>query len=210
MLDRSKYLTADEVRRLLDAASNNEITPHTARRDLVIITLAINSGLRVSELSALNVGDLKREDGEWSVLDVRDSKGGKSRRVFISPEVGQMVWDYVTRHFGCVSCLPERPMFEAATRADHKRLTKRSIQVRFSRIAKRAGLRHSIHACRHTFALAWYAANKDVVSLQQQLGHKSIKTTMVYTSVPDEMMKAQAKQFPSRIPKRRLTGRKSG
>jgi len=204
MLDRRKYLTGAETDRLLAAAAANTTTP-SGRRDLVLVTLGVNSGLRISELARLRRQDFGWDEGPY--VDVLGSKRGASRRVWISAAVGKQVQRWIDT-LPPNPAAPVFPVFEAGHLG--RAMSTRNLAIRFTRIARRAGLHHSPHAMRHTFALAWYRSNRDIVSLKQQLGHRNLKTTQVYATVPDDVQRSHAGAFPALIPKRRLTSSPGG
>ena len=189
-----KYLSEDEVGRLLDAAHGRSGAGGARRAALVEILYA--TGLRVSELVGLPLSALTRDR---RVLLVR-GKGGKERVVPLSQPAIDALEAYlsVRRHFipGDPSLRRSSPwLFPSRGRDGH--LTR----VRFAQLLKEmageAGLEPrmvSPHVLRHSFASHLLAHGADLRSLQQMLGHSDIATTQIYTHVLDERMKALVEQ----------------
>ncbi|NQT63864.1 MAG: tyrosine-type recombinase/integrase [Candidatus Marinimicrobia bacterium] len=146
-------------------------------RDALIIELALNTGLRVSELSNLKVEHLYLKKGQNSLI-VRNGKGGKDRIVQFGPGLKNQIleyMDYRTRR--------SEYLF-TSHRGDQ--LTSSGIQQVFKKYARKAKLpsHYSIHSLRHTYATNLYkASGYNLRMVQKQLGHASITTTMAYSDV---------------------------
>jgi integrase/recombinase XerC len=146
-----------------------------ARRDRAILELLYSSGLRLSELVSLDVGDLDLRDGTVRVM----GKGGKSRIVPVG------------RHAraACGAWLDVRPDIAAPTQRAlfvnrrGGRLGGRSVQGIVARWAARLGLDVPVHPhmLRHSFASHLLESSGDLRAVQELLGHADIATTQVYT-----------------------------
>jgi len=150
-----------------------------AVRDQCIIELALGTGLRVSEISALKVDDIDLKRG-GNVLIVRHGKGNKLRQVKFSSTLKTLIQDYLDyRASDSVYLFPSQ-------RQDHMFPT--AIQKVFKKWAKRAGLpaRYSIHSCRHFYATALLKVSKNLRLCQVQLGHSNPQTTTVYAQALEE------------------------
>jgi site-specific recombinase XerD len=141
----------------------------------VAILLAYSSGLRASELCHLQVGDI---DSKQMRIRVRDGKRGKDRYTLLSPRVLAVLRDYYRSQrpappFLFSSRTPGRPMASK----DFGRI------VRLA--ARRAGLAKSVspHVLRHSFATQLLDDGCDLPTLQQLLGHSSLRSTMRYIHV---------------------------
>lgn len=177
-----KYLKEDEVNRLnkvcAEAAELAEARFNwVAIRDWMIIDLALNTGLRVQEISDLKVVDLHIDYGESS-LTVQNGKGGKKRIVKFGKRTKAHLKKYLSwRH----------------TKSDYvfdssrgEQLKRSALQKIFKKWAKKAWLSptYSIHSLRHTYATRLYkASGYNLRMVQQQLGHSNIQTTTVYSDV---------------------------
>jgi integrase len=181
------FLDTDEARRLRVAARSRAGTgERVAVRDWFLLDLAMSSGLRVSELAALQVQDFTLEGQAF--VTVQNGKGGHRRAVMLDPGVARHAKRYFVRkrrHDEPVAATSHVFRSSVTGRA----LTSRALQKAFKRAAKVAALpaHFSIHSLRHTYATVLYEASRHNLRLvQKQLGHASISTTQVYAHVIDE------------------------
>jgi integrase/recombinase XerC len=178
--DDYRFLDEDELDQLLDAAragwTEDEAagvpadtrTPARRAEDHLLCLLLGLAGLRVAEVCALDEGDVDEDD----VL-VRSGKGKRRRRVPTDPEV----WEAYQRH------TPPRPHLFGMARDPRRRITRNSVEVRVSRLARYAGLDGQVtpHTLRHSFATNTWRATRELVPLRDLLGHASTATTNRYT-----------------------------
>ena len=156
-------------------------------RDRAILELLFSTGLRVSELCALNADiDLTRDE-----LSVR-GKGEKVRVVFLSPSAKEAVRDY----------LKARKDMEEALFVDGRpnklhRIIPRDIQRHLKSYVARAGITNVVtpHTLRHAFATDLLSNGADIRSVQQLLGHASINTTQIYTHITDSHLREIHKKY---------------
>jgi integrase/recombinase XerD len=144
------------------------------------------SGLRVSELANLNLGDINRSDGETTVL----GKGSKERIVLMGSAAMSAMNDYLKLARGNLSRSGPsgRALFIGRP---GKRLTARSIERMIKKYAKKAGISKKVtpHSLRHSFATHLLERGADLRSVQELLGHSSLSTTQIYTHVTKERLK---------------------
>jgi len=167
-----KTLDVDQITGLLEAGANSTIEI----RDLAMFELFYSSGLRLSELSALNLTDLDLVDKS---LHVRSGKGGKDR---ILPMGGKAV-------AAIENWLPQRlkitPTADPALFISNRgtRLGQRNIELRLEQWCKKKGIAEHIHPhmLRHSFASHLLESSQDLRSVQELLGHSNISTTQIYT-----------------------------
>jgi site-specific recombinase XerD len=159
-------LDKGEVRRLL-AATNN--LKHKA-----ILAITYGSGLRISEVAHLMVGDI--DSARMTVL-VRQGKGSKDRYTILSTTALELLVPYL-RTYRPVSWL-----FPGAIAG--RPITTSTIGRVMRHAKKRAGItkRVSVHSLRHAFATHLLEDGTDVRSVQALLGHRSLKTTIIYLHV---------------------------
>lgn len=188
------FLHFDEVVRLMNAIDEST---EEGLRDRAIIELLFSSGLRVSELVALDRGHVNTKRREFMVR----GKGQKDRPVFVSEAAAQKVDDYLA---GRLDNLP--PLFLSYSRnniasrsGDYRRLGARSIQRMISKYARLAGITKHVspHTMRHSFATDLLMNGADIRSVQSMLGHSNIATTQVYTHVTDEHLREIHSKFHS-------------
>jgi site-specific recombinase XerD len=181
-------ITNEELVRLLAVPRGADLK---TLRDNAILHLLFSTGLRVSELCALNADlDLSRDE-----LSVR-GKGEKVRVVFLSPEAKEAV-----RTWLCARKDMDEPLFVTLgprrCEGEENRLTMRSVQRIVKECATRAGITRAVtpHTLRHSFATDLLGNGADLRSVQALLGHASIVTTQIYTHVTDAHLHEVHKKF---------------
>lgn len=169
-----KVLSKEEQARLLAQFNTRYPTPH---RNLCMVRLMLEAGLRVGEVVALKPPHL---DMTTCQLVVREGKGAKDRVLWISDDLRDLIGSWLTRRPIGPWLFPTR---------DGSPVSTRYIREMVKRMARRAGIseveRFSPHALRHTFATDLYAATKNLRLVQKALGHADVSTTMIYTHVVD-------------------------
>jgi integrase/recombinase XerD len=175
-------LTVDEVGRLLDAPDRG--TP-TGLRDRAILELLYGSGLRVSELTGLDVDDVDLEVGSVRVL----GKGGKEREVPLGRYGREAVAAYLTRARPSLASGGGRGALFLNQRGG--RLSRQSCDRMIRAAARVAAIdRHvSLHTLRHSYATHLLEGGADVRVVQELLGHASVATTQIYTLVTREHLR---------------------
>lgn len=166
-------------------------------RDRTIMELFFSSGMRISELVALNVEQLSflkdkntKKTFELSIV----GKGRHVRTIFISPRAAQWLRIYLASR-------PDvhKPLFInlRLKDADNRRLSPRYIQKMISRCAILAGLSKKVtpHTLRHTYATDLLSHGADLRSVQELLGHKNVATTQIYTHVTNKRLREIHERF---------------
>lgn len=188
------FLDKDEVHRLMEVVKSDT---NTGLRDRAILALLFSSGLRVSELVALNRDSINLERGEFSVR----GKGQKDRPVYLSDSATYMLAEYLKSRKDDFD-----PMFihfsgskSELEGGEYTRLTARSIQRIVEKYSKQAGITKHVtpHTLRHSFATDLLMNGADIRSVQGLLGHSNISTTQVYTHITDPHLKDVHKKFHS-------------
>jgi len=189
------FLNPGQMERLLNSP---KISNNSGLRDRTILETLFSTGLRVSELVSLSRDQVDLERKEFGVK----GKGNKLRVVFLSDTAAHWIERYLRSrqdHF--------KPLFirysgkvDVRNSGEKMRLTARSIQNIVSKYAKRAGLpiEATPHTLRHSFATDLLISGADIRSVQEMLGHESIRTTQVYTHVTNRHLKEIHKAFHSR------------
>jgi integrase/recombinase XerC len=190
-------LDADQVAGLLEFEDKSPL----AVRDGAMLELVYSSGLRLSELVGLNLGDVDLDES----LVVVTGKGRKRRIV----PVGGHARAAIERWLGQRPALVKgsaRALF-VSTRGD--RLTPRAVQSRFERWARLTGAdaRLHPHLLRHSFASHLLESSGDLRAVQELLGHADISSTQVYTHLDFQHL---AKVYDKAHPRARKRPVKSG
>lgn len=187
-----KALSETMTMQLLDApagpATDDAPADPCADRDAAIYELFYSSGLRLAELVALDVGyarDATHVSRGWIDLAGREvtvtGKGNKRRTVPVGAKAVDAIRRWLSTRATWVRADPH-PLF-LSTRGE--RLSGRSIQQRLKAHAQRAGIPANVHphVLRHSFASHMLQASGDLRAVQELLGHASIASTQVYTSL---------------------------
>jgi len=185
------YLPVDDMFRLLDSIKADNLA---GLRNRAIFETLYSCGLRVSELSGMNLFDV---DFTKSVIRVL-GKGDRERIVPIGRKALEAIKAYRQRlrEESGISDDTNAPLF---LNRNQGRLTVRSIARILDKTAKECGLLAPVspHALRHTFATHMLDAGADLRVVQELLGHKSLSTTQKYTHVSiDRLMEAYDKAHP--------------
>ena len=177
-----QVLTRGEIERLLTQPHG---TAPQALRDRALLEVMYACGLRASEATALEVGDL---DLEERVLRAR-GKGSKERLVPVGQEAMRAVRVYLERGRPALVKQGHEPHLFVNFRGG--RLTRQGLYKIVRRHATSAGLadRMSPHTLRHTFATHLLAGGCDLRSVQEMLGHADVSTTQLYTHLSSERLK---------------------
>ncbi|MBN2437023.1 MAG: tyrosine recombinase XerC [Deltaproteobacteria bacterium] len=172
-------LSADEMLALLQVKFAEDAV---GCRNRAMIEIFYSAGIRLSELTGLNVGDIRFQEG---LIKVR-GKGRKERIVPAGQPALLAVEVYLQKRpelrKGAEDGEGEEALF-LSTRG--KRMNPRGVSRVVERLVRKSGIGRKIspHALRHTFAVHLLDAGADLRSIQEMLGHKSLSTTQKYTSV---------------------------
>ncbi|SPN73204.1 Tyrosine recombinase XerC,site-specific tyrosine recombinase XerC,Site-specific recombinase XerD,tyrosine recombinase XerC,Phage integrase family [Chlamydia serpentis] len=161
-----------------------DISKYHGLRDRCLMELFYSSGLRISEIVAINKWDL---DFTTHLVRIK-GKGKKERIVPITPHAIQWVHTYLNH--------PDRAPLERDRQALFlnrfgTRISTRSIDRKFQEYLRSSGLSGHItpHTIRHTIATHWLESGMDLKTIQMLLGHSSLETTTVYTQVSIKLKK---------------------
>lgn len=183
------YLSLDQAELLLDTVLLNPNEEYR-KRDFAIVMLFLNSGLRLSELTSIDIDKIK-PDRSISII----GKGNKERIIFLNEATAVAMDDY----------LAIRPKDGKDPKAlfiskQKNRMSNRAVQHMIDRYLEKAGLDTSVystHKLRHTAATLMYKyGNVDIRALQEILGHESVSTTQIYTHIDNERLRTAVDSNP--------------
>ena len=183
-----KALSISEVMDLLQSSFPEK----TILRDSAMLELLYSSGLRVSELVKIKLGDIHFDAGFVRIM----GKGAKERVVPVNTRALEKVKRYMEE---------ERPKTLKKRQSPYlfvTRMGKPMSRQRFwqtlKAIGKQAGLEISPHTIRHCFATHLLEGGADLRSVQKMLGHSDISTTQIYTKVTTDRIKKAFKTYHPR------------
>lgn len=184
------FLSFEEIERIINEANGKSLK---SLRDRAILEMLFSAGLRVSELSSLNIEQINLRTQEFSII----GKGSKMRVVFISDSAKSALEKYLYRRTDIDPALFIRTNKIGFQKEDDLRLTPRSIQRIVKFYSKKAGIIKDVHphTFRHSFATDLLANGADIRSVQAMLGHASIATTQIYTHVTNQQLRDIHKKF---------------
>jgi len=185
------FLTPEELENLL---AQPDIETMGGLRDRALLELLFSTGLRVSELAALNKKMFNTSTGEMRVV----GKGRKERIVFISDRARIWLEKYLDRRIDEEDAafvgyrgkgVTDQP--SPKVEANATRLTPRSIDRIVQKYTQAAGIVKNItpHSLRHSFATDLLLNGADIRSVQTLLGHSSITTTQIYTHITNQQLR---------------------
>ena len=178
-----RAISQEDVERLLDAPGKSD-EPRTVR-DRAILELLYAPGMRVSELVALNEGDVDLASASVRCF----GKGGKERVIPVYPRAVQAVEAYVTK--GRVRLLRQSEEKALFLNQRGERLTRQGLWLIVKGYVRQAGIKVAVtpHTLRHSFATHMLRGGADLRNVQELLGHANIATTQVYTQVSNERLR---------------------
>ncbi len=180
------HLDIDQATALMEAPDDEQ---KYALRDRAILELLYSSGLRVSELTGLNIGELELMTGMVRVT----GKGGKERIVPVGRRALEALEEYLGQRSGGTST--DALFLNTRGTRINRRSIARVVDAHVMKIA--AFKRISPHILRHTFATHMLEGGADLRVIQELLGHASLSTTQKYTHVSiDHLMEVYDKAHP--------------
>ncbi len=183
-------LTTGEVARLVTATTGGE---PRALRDRALMELFYSSGLRVSELAALTLQQIDVENGFIRVF----GKGAKERIVPVGGKACDAIRTYLAA--GRPHLVKAKTGSQLFLNKNGTALSRVALWMIVKACAKRAGITKNVkpHALRHSFATHLLTGGADLRAIQEMLGHASIATTQIYTTVePQRLLDHHAKFHP--------------
>ncbi len=162
-----QVLSKEQIKSLITAATNI--------KHQLILSLLYGSGLRVSEVVTLEISDL---DLVNKYVFVRGAKGNKDRYTLLSQNSLDLAKKYLA-----ILPVGQKYLFAGAESKGH--LTARSAQKIFEHACAKVGIKSDVscHSLRHSFATHLLESGVSIRYIQKLLGHNSLKTTEIYTSV---------------------------
>ena len=175
-------LEPEEAQRLISISNKRYIT---GLRNKAVLSLMLNMGLRVSEVTNLKPGDINLTKRKLRIVN---GKGGVDRDLIIPEALIDLLKEWKKRK-------PENSEYFFTTIKDRKngsfaskkgkKLSVRYIQEAIKRYSRKADINKNItpHTLRHTFGTFFYRQTKDIETLRKLLGHADISTTQIYVTL---------------------------
>ena len=186
---KAKVLSKEEIKRVMRIAD----TGRNALRGKTAMGLSIYAGMRIGEIAALKIDDVRGIDGNGvSVIHLtkHQTKGSRSRRVFVSDELRRLLSAYLATISGLDG---SKALIRSTRTGGH--FSNVSLSLRFKAIYLAAGISTSSHSGRRTFATQKNALGIGMRTIQHLLGHANIATTALYCDVSDEQLANAANAY---------------
>ncbi|MBI5753571.1 tyrosine-type recombinase/integrase [Candidatus Peregrinibacteria bacterium] len=187
-----RFLNTKQLEKLL---SMPDISTNQGLRDRTILEVFFSTGMRISELSKLDIEQIKSEKNSADIELSISGKGGRTRTVYISARA--MVW--VKKYLETRMNDKKKALFinYRAKNESPDRLSMRHMQNMIKKYALRAGLplNTTPHVLRHSFATDLLAKGVDLKILQEFLGHKDISATQIYAHVTNKQLRDIHRKF---------------
>lgn len=160
-----KVFSKDEVKSILNSTRN--------MKHRLLLWMIYSCGLRRSEVTNIKLTDLDRER---SILNIREAKGKVDRFVPVSPKVWDKIDEYLESY---------QPVFWLFEGQSGGRYSSESVYGVFKHALKSSGIKKEVgvHSLRHSYATHLHENGLDIRYIQELLGHKSTRTTEIYTHV---------------------------
>jgi len=171
-----EYLSDEELTRLLGQVNPRYLT---GKRNLALLTLMADTGLRVSEALGVDERDLEREGGQLTSVVVRNGKGGKAASMPLTNEAAAKLgkWLEDRAELG----IEGGPVFCTITKGNRgSRIKREYVWAVVKRLAAKAGIEKNVspHVLRHTFAMRLVRSGRSVAQLRAAMRHSRITTTL--------------------------------
>ena len=167
-----EVFSKEEVKKMLDATIN--------RKHKVIISVIYGTGMRLSEAADLGLDDIDEARG---VIKIRSGKGRKDRVVPLPGNLAELIREYRKQY---------QPVFYLFEGQKGGRYSPRSIQNVVKKAIEKSGITReaSVHTLRHSFATHLLESGTDLRYIQELLGHRSSKTTEIYTHISKDRIRS--------------------
>jgi len=178
-----RAISQEDVEKLLEATATRD-SPR-ALRDRAILELLYATGMRVSELVALNTGDVDLASASVRCF----GKGGKERIIPVYERAVQAIHTYLNK--GRIHLLHRAEQKALFLNQRGERLTRQGLWLIVKGYVKEAGIGVPVtpHTLRHSFATHMLRGGADLRNVQELLGHANISTTQVYTQISNERLR---------------------
>ncbi len=193
-----KFLNFEQIEHLMEMPDLSKLD---GLRDRAILEILFSTGMRVSELTSLNIRSFNVQNiVEKKIKELElgiSGKGGSMRTIYFSPRALEWLGKYLKNR---KDMFP--PLFINYKKGDNEndhRLTPRSIERLVRKFTSMAGLPVDAtpHTLRHSFATDLLKQGADMRSVQELLGHKNIVTTQIYTHVTNPQLRDIHRRFHS-------------
>ncbi len=187
-IEPKRVLNADEMGKLIQAAKGGELKARCKARNVALLVLMFDTGLRAGEVASLKMSSV---DWEQGIVRVEDGKVGVR---FVT--VGRKTLKYLKRYITHERKGNSPALFLTIS---HKPISAKQVSQLILKISQRSGIGWEVraHRLRHSYSCAYIRAGGDLFSLQRQLGHTKLETTARYIHwTPESLQEANERFSP--------------
>lgn len=149
---------------------NKLMSLNVGNRNHLIFKIFIQTGIRLNELTNIKISKIDFSDRSMKVL----GKGNKERTVYLSPNISESIKKYVGNS-------DRTYLFEGKSNGH---ISNRTVQKIISEMYKKVGVEgYTVHSLRHTYATVLYDYTKDILLVEQALGHATLLATQIYVHI---------------------------
>ncbi len=178
-----EVLSYEEIQKMIDSIDLSQPNGH---RNKAMIEVLYGCGLRVSELTNLQISDIFKDDGFLRII----GKGNKERLVPIGDNSLRILFQYID---GARVHINVKPKFTDTVFLNSRgtSLTRQMVFLIVKDLAEQNGIKISIspHTFRHSFATHLLEGGANLLAVQMMLGHASVSTTEIYTHISDDILR---------------------
>ena len=190
-----EVLTYEEIQMMIDSIDLSQPNGH---RNKAMIEVMYGCGLRVSELTNLQISNIFKSDGFLRII----GKGSKERLVPIGDSSLKILYQYID---GARLHVNVKPKFTDTVFLNSRGagLTRQMVFLIVKDLAEKNGITKAIspHTFRHSFATHLLEGGANLLAVQQMLGHSSVSTTEIYTHISDELLRDTLTTYHPRFKK---------
>ncbi len=188
-----EVLSYEEIQKMIDSI---DLSLPNGHRNKAMIEVLYGCGLRVSELTNLQISDIYKGDGFLRIF----GKGSKERLVPIGDSSLKILYQYIE---GARLHITPKPKFTDTVFLNSRGtgLTRQMVFLIVKELAEKNGITKTIspHTFRHSFATHLLEGGANLLAVQQMLGHSSVSTTEIYTHISDELLRDTLTTFHPRF-----------
>jgi len=178
----NEFLSIKEVKKIFEFIDNNYVN----EVDIAILKLLIRTGIRVSELINIKKEDIFTNDPCFYIISIK-GKNNLYRNAYIQKK-------HIKKEFTALLKISNKWIFEKKG----KKVTSQNVYYLVSKTLKKNNInknKNGPHLLRHTFATHLYRKTKDIILVQESLGHKSIQSTQLYIHTDFEYIKKMCSAY---------------
>lgn len=177
--------TVQPIRNREKIEAMKKILRATSLRNELLFVLGINTGLRISDLLALQVGDVMCHKAALDRLEVTEQKSKKPRVIALNPKMRRLIERYIERERQGTTCVA--PLFLSQKGSA---ISRQHAYHLLNEAARAVGISERIgtHSLRKTFGYFAYKQGVDLSMIQKLLNHSSQAETLRYIGITQEMM----------------------